>query len=143
MAFDGNFLASLTDAERADLAADAVRLTIMPGATIIWRGEILNRFYFLDTGRAEAKYRLRRSEAVLSLSPGDFFGERALEDDATSDSSVRSTEPLVAVAVPAEAMRRLLANNQTASRSLWERIESRRISLWSASGVLQSLPVYR
>ena len=142
MAFDGNFLASLTDAERALLAEDAERIPVRPGYTIVWRGEILNRICFLESGRAEAKYRLRRCEAAVALVPGDFFGERALDDDPTSDSCVRASEEGCVAAVPAASLRRLLSGSQTAARSFWERVDSRRIALWSASGVLQQLPTF-
>lgn len=140
MAFDGNFLASLTDAERTGLAAEAERVTALPGATLVWRGEILSRLFFLESGRVEAKYRVRRSEAVLALGAGDFFGERALDDDATSDSRVRALEPCVAAAVPVESIRRLMAVNQSAARAFWQRVERRRIGLCYSFDMLGPCP---
>lgn len=129
--FEGSILAALSESERAAVEACARRLTFRDGATIVFRGEILTSVFLLESGGAEARYRMPRAEAPLALRAGDFFGERALADDATSDAVVRAHGTAAVLAIPAAVLKLLLAENQALARAMAERVELRRASLGS------------
>lgn len=139
-AFDGTILASLTEDERGTLELGARRARYRRGATIVWRGEILTSLYILESGRAAAHYRRRRATAELALATGDFFGEGALEDDATSEALVRADGEALVLSVPTSLLRAVLSRNPGLARSVVERVQSRRCALWSARDVLGQLP---
>lgn len=98
---------------------------------IVVRGEILKEIYFIARGRLEARYKVPRlGPQVLTLSAGDFFGERAVLEDDASDAAVRPLEPgAVLAAVPLEAFKAVLAAEPDLREAFVECVAARRALL--------------
>jgi CRP-like cAMP-binding protein len=73
------------------LAASAVAVTVPAGETVIAQGEHGDRFYVIESGRAEV---LVDGAAPKTIGAGDFFGEIALLRDVPRTASVRAAEEL-------------------------------------------------
>jgi CRP-like cAMP-binding protein len=79
------------------LAANLETVVVTRGSTIIRQGDVGERFFILDEGRAEASVDGRM---VATFDPGDYFGEIALLRDVPRTASVvaRSDARLYALA---------------------------------------------
>ncbi|MDX6466019.1 MAG: hypothetical protein QOI27_1059 [Gaiellaceae bacterium] len=78
------------------LAATAVALTVPAGETVFSQGERGDRFYVIESGRAEISV---DGAAPKSVGPGDFFGEIALLRDVARTATVQAAEELSLVAI--------------------------------------------
>jgi MFS family permease len=78
------------------LAATAVALTVPAGETVFSQGEHGDRFYVIESGRAEISI---DGAGPKSIGPGDFFGEIALLRDVARTATVRAAEELSLVAI--------------------------------------------
>lgn len=95
---------------------------------IVVRGEILRDVYFVALGRVEARYKLSRlGPQSLILTPGDFFGERAVLEDDASDAAVRPLEPGVVIgAVALEDFKAVLDAEPALKTAFVECVAARR-----------------
>jgi predicted MFS family arabinose efflux permease len=73
------------------LAASAAPVTVPAGGTVFTQGEPGDRFYVVETGRAEIAV---DGEPVRTVGRGDFFGEIALLRDVPRTATVRAVEEL-------------------------------------------------
>ena len=69
-----------------------------PGDYVFRLGDHADKFYVIEKGTA-AVYLAGRPEPVLTLRPGDYFGEGTLLGRTARDDSVRACEPLDVLAV--------------------------------------------
>ena len=93
------FLESLDMAALESLAGRVVHLRVPEGTDVVRQGEPGDRFYVVDTGRADV---LVDGFSVGSVVPGGYFGERALLRSAPRMATVRSTGPMELLALPRE-----------------------------------------
>ena len=81
----------LAPPELERLAASLVPVEVAPLAVVCAEGEVGDRFYLVDSGRAVVEVDgAERAE----LGPGEFFGEIALLRDVPRTATVRALEPL-------------------------------------------------
>jgi MFS family permease len=73
------------------LAASATALRLAAGETVFAQGEHGDRFYVIESGRAEV---VVDGEEPKTLGPGDFFGEIALLRDVPRTATVRAVDEL-------------------------------------------------
>ena len=73
------------------LAASAAALSVAAGETVFAQGDRGDRFYVIESGRAEV---VVDGAAPKALGPGDFFGEIALLRDVPRTATVRAAEEL-------------------------------------------------
>ena len=72
------------------VARNLVPLEVAAGAVIIKEGDAGDRFYLIEAGRVVVS---RAGVALVSLGPGDFFGEIALLRDVPRTATVKAEEP--------------------------------------------------
>jgi CRP/FNR family transcriptional regulator, cyclic AMP receptor protein len=96
-----SFLASLTDAEAADLRACAVRRHFRRGAMLVHQGEVPGRVLAIERGRAKVTAATDdgREVVIAFVGPGDLLGELSALGGAPRSASVRSLEPVDALAI--------------------------------------------
>lgn len=96
-----SFLAALTEGELADLRARAVNRHFQRGGTLVQQGEDPGRVLVIETGRAKitAETEDGRELVIAFAGPGDLLGELSAIGGAPRTATVRSLEPLDALAV--------------------------------------------
>ncbi len=80
----------------SDVAAKMKREKHAPGSVIIRQGDIGDKFYVVRNGRAEVS-RVRdgnKTDTLVTLGPGAFFGELALLRDEPRAATVTAVEPV-------------------------------------------------
>ena len=80
----------------SDIAAKMKREKHAPGAVIIRQGDLGDKFYVVRNGRLEVS-RVRegnKTDTLVTLEPGAFFGELALLRDEPRAATVTATEPV-------------------------------------------------
>ena len=79
----------------SDIAAQMKREKHPAGATIIRQGDLGDKFYVVRNGSVEvSKTKDGRSDTMVNLGPGAFFGELALLRDEPRAATVIATEPV-------------------------------------------------
>jgi putative ABC transport system ATP-binding protein len=79
----------------SDIAAKMKREKHAAGATIIRQGDLGDKFYVVRNGSVEvSKTKDGRSDTMVNLGPGAFFGELALLRDEPRAATVIATEPV-------------------------------------------------
>ena len=79
----------------SDIAAQMKREKHPAGATIIRQGDLGDKFYVVRNGAVEvSKTKDGRSDTMVNLGPGAFFGELALLRDEPRAATVIATEPV-------------------------------------------------
>jgi CRP/FNR family transcriptional regulator, cyclic AMP receptor protein len=112
-----SFLAALTDGELADLRARAVKRHFRSGGTLVHQGEMPGRVLVIESGRAKvtAVTDDGRELVIAFAGPGDLLGELSALGGAPRAATVRSLEPLDALAIaPGEFASFLDANPRVA-----------------------------
>lgn len=96
-----SFLAALTDDEEADLRARAVKRHFRRGGTLVHQGEEPGRVLVIENGRAKVTALTEdgRELVIAFAGPGDLLGELSALSGAPRAATVRSLEPLDALAV--------------------------------------------
>ena len=69
-----------------------------PGDYVFRQGDFADRFYVIEKGTAGV-YLAGRQQPVLTLRPGDYFGEGTMLGRTARDDSVRAEEPLDVLAI--------------------------------------------
>jgi CRP-like cAMP-binding protein len=85
------FLAPLDMAALESLVGRLTHLEVPPGTDVVRQGDKGDRFYIVQTGSADV---LVDGFLVGSVTPGGYFGERALLRDVPRMATVRSREPM-------------------------------------------------
>jgi len=78
----------------SDVAAKMKREKFPAGAAIIRQGEVGDKFYIVRSGRVEvSRSKDGKSDTLVTLGPGSFFGELALLRDEPRAATVSAVEP--------------------------------------------------
>lgn len=118
-------LAELGKAEVQWLARRMRSRSVTAGTTVVRQGDSLDRFYVVVTGEAEVlRDEPEGSRVVTTLGPLDYFGERALLDDAASPSALRAKTPMQLMCLSAEDFRSRLAPHFARQAMLQSRLAS-------------------
>mmetsp|Transcript_4893 Transcript_4893/g.8730 ORF Transcript_4893/g.8730 Transcript_4893/m.8730 type:complete len:401 (+) Transcript_4893:72-1274(+) len=97
-------LASMDAYERSQLA-DALKVEqFAEGAIIVTQGEVGQKFYILEEGKANAT---KGSEQVMSYSSGDYFGELALINNKPRAATVTAKTNCRLLSVDSRSFKRL------------------------------------
>lgn len=92
-----------------------------PGDTIIRQGETGDEMYVLFRGRVEVQ---KDGATIAELGAGGHFGEMALVDMAPRSATVIAREPTSAIAMPREALMRLMKKESLlAVKLLWSFVQ--------------------
>ena len=105
-----DLFSSLTDAQRADLAAATISRTFGDGETIVRQGEAGQSMYVLCSGRVAVVLEPDRQEVAV-IEPGGYFGEMSLLTGEPRTASVVARGEAVVLELDAALFRRLGAES--------------------------------
>lgn len=97
--------------ERSKLADALKDVHYKSGDTVIREGDQGDVFYFIEKGEAIATKTVEAGKApveVMQYSPGDYFGERALIENAPRAANVIAKTDLSVVSLDRHSFKRLL-----------------------------------
>lgn len=129
------FFAGLPVEELEAIAAIGSTVTFEPGAAIVSEGEMGDGMYVMLSGTAEVDVGGR----FHSLTEGDFFGEMALISARKRIATVKATERVEALRIPADAFQSFLLAHPGVAVSMLKEIVDRlreveqRIDAWMAN----------
>jgi MFS family permease len=105
-------LAGLTQKERQEMVGRGTVSDVAPGSLIVRAGDKGEAAYFIVSGRAFVGTAKPEGgfHSLAILHEGDFFGEIAALTGSHRTASVVADQPSTLLAVPAETLRRLMAN---------------------------------
>jgi CRP-like cAMP-binding protein len=101
----------LSDDDRGRVLALGRAASVADGALVVREDEEATEIFLVVEGRGDVIVRVPFAEAaqvIGSVKRGDVIGEVALVDRCLRSASVRAQGPLEAIAIPNEALRRLL-----------------------------------
>ena len=129
------FFAGLPEGELEAIAEVGNTVAFEPGATIVSEGETGDAMYIVLSGTAEVDVGGR----FHKLTPGDFFGEMALISRRVRIATVRATERVETLMIPADAFQEFLLTHPGVAVSMLKEIVDRlreveqRIDAWMAN----------
>ena len=129
------FFAGLPVEELEAIAAVGSTVTFDPGVAIVTEGELGDSMYVMLTGTAEVDVGGR----FHRLTEGDFFGEMALISSRKRIATVKATERVEALRIPADAFQTFLLAHPSVAVSMLKEIVDRlreveqRIDAWMAN----------
>jgi CRP/FNR family cyclic AMP-dependent transcriptional regulator len=88
------------------IARVADETTFAPGKVLVKEGAPGGEFFVLVDGSAEIR---RKGKKIITVGPGDFFGEIALLTDRPRNATVTTTSPVDALVVTKWSLRQLVA----------------------------------
>lgn len=91
-----SFLASLSDTDLQSLIDSFTLTKFRDGETIIKQGDKGDIFYIIEEGQVEVQ---KNGKSVITLSRGDFFGERALMESTPRQASCFAKGPVSCLAL--------------------------------------------
>jgi CRP/FNR family transcriptional regulator, cyclic AMP receptor protein len=129
------FFAGLPLEELEEIAEVGSTVTFEPGSTIVSEGDMGDAMYVVLSGTAEVDVGGR----FHKLTAGDFFGEMALISSRKRIATVRATEAVEALRIPADAFQSFLLEHPSVAVSMLKEIVDRlreveqRIDAWMAN----------
>ncbi len=127
-----DFLALLSEAEHRRLAECAEKRVYMPGELVVREGDEGSEFFVVMGGSADVEISAGgQVTKVASIAGANFFGEMSLLTGAPRSATVRATSPLTVLVIGKEAMRQVLANNQSLVERFGETLAQRQADLAS------------
>jgi CRP-like cAMP-binding protein len=129
------FFAGLPSAELKAIAEVGSTVTFEPGTTIVAEGDPGDGMYVVLSGTAEVDVGGRFHQ----LTEGDFFGEMALISSRKRMATVKATERVEALRIPADAFQSFLLEHPSVAVSMLRGIVDRlreveqRIDAWMAN----------
>ena len=104
----------------SEIAAKMKREKHAPGATIIRQGDIGDKFYVVRNGRAEVSRVTagNKTDTLVTLGPGAFFGELALLRDEPRAATVTALEPVEVLTLSKEIFMQVRKNIGTFEEQL-------------------------
>lgn len=129
------FFAGLPVDDLEAIAAIGSTVTFEPGAAIVTEGEMGDGMYVMLSGTAEVDVGGR----FHALTEGDFFGEMALISARKRIATVKATERVEALRIPADAFQSFLLAHPGVAVSMLKEIVDRlreveqRIDAWMAN----------
>ena len=126
------FLAGLDRDDLEAIAAAGATSTFESGQSIVERGDPGDAMYVILDGTAQVEVGGRYHD----IKPGDFFGEMAVISGGRRGATVKATERVTALRVPAEAFQAFVESHPRAAllmmRSLIERLREvqERLDSW-------------
>jgi CRP/FNR family transcriptional regulator, cyclic AMP receptor protein len=114
--------ASLSRAQRRELARCADEVSVKAGTHLCREGEVAYEFFAIEEGCA----RVVRGEQYLNdLGPGEFFGEIGLIEHSPRNASVIAESPITAVVLTDSAFRKLDRENPAVAKQIRRAIDER------------------
>ena len=129
------FLAGLDRDDLDAIAAAGETTSFEPGQAIVERGDPGDAMYVILAGNAQVDVGGRYHD----IKPGDFFGEMAVIGGGRRGATVKATEPVTALRVPANAFQAYVEQHPRAAllmmKSLVERLREvqERLDSWIGS----------
>ncbi len=129
------FFAGLQAEELEAIADVGNTVTFEPGDVIVAEGEMGDSMYVVLSGTAEVDIGGR----FHTLTQGDFFGEMALISSRKRIATVKATERVEALRIPADAFQSFLLEHPSVAVSMLKEIVDRlreveqRIDAWMAN----------
>jgi CRP-like cAMP-binding protein len=117
-------------AESLDALAAASELkSFKAGQTILFKGSTVDALHVVATGKAlvVGKSGVGAAAVLAALAPGDAFGEASIVDSTVSGATVKAGEEGVMIlAIPQDAFRRILSEDEAFGARVRALIASRR-----------------
>lgn len=105
-------LASLSEAELAQMAERVEEKHFPPGAHLVEEGALGHSVFLITSGTCEVTRRVNgRPERLAQLGPGDFFGEMAVLSPDPRTATVTALGPVVAYSLSAFEFRTALLSS--------------------------------
>ena len=114
--------ASLSEAERAQVAGWFEPRTATEGCTLAGEGATGYCFFVLTEGQAAVS---SNGAQLATLGPGDFFGEIAILGDGRRSATVTTTTPVRLLVLFGSEFRRLQEDHPAVARQLEEAMAAR------------------
>jgi len=109
------FLQGLGEKVLRELAAKAEMLRVAAGKTIVTRGEIGSKMYFIISGQT----RVHHDEVTLAnIGPGDVFGEMAVLDSEKRSASVTTQSDSLLLSIEREVFYEALSTDPAAFKAV-------------------------
>jgi monovalent cation:H+ antiporter-2, CPA2 family len=129
------FFAGLDASDLDGILAYGLPVSFGPGQAIVAQGDAGDGMYIIVSGTAEVDVGGR----FHKLTTGNFFGEMALISAGKRMATVKATEPVEALKIPADGFQAFLQEHPTVALSMLRAVVERlreveqRIDAWMAS----------
>ena len=128
-----DFFSHCSDEDILSLVENLEKLTYKAGSTILFKGEISNRFYIVHTGKVGIwKTAGGEKKQVAELGPDKYFGEISLMTPTTATATVKAEAESQIFALSYENLEFSFRKNPEALATIQKKIEERRQSQSSA-----------
>jgi CRP-like cAMP-binding protein len=117
---------SCTKRELLDIARRAETVDVTPGTVIVKEGDRALEFFVIVSGTVKVS---RNGRTVVTLGPGDHFGELGLLADQRRDATVTAVDDVALVVLHRTEFMASLAESDTMSRKLLQGLATRLIEL--------------
>jgi CRP/FNR family transcriptional regulator, cyclic AMP receptor protein len=114
--------AGCSPAELRRIAKVQEKVDVPPGTLLVEEGEVGLLFFVVLTGTATV---VRHGRSVLTLGPGDHFGELALLDNCPRSASVTSDTAMTMLVIRHRHFQRVLQASPTLTRRLLRSMAAR------------------
>ncbi|WP_028323963.1 mechanosensitive ion channel family protein [Desulfatirhabdium butyrativorans] len=122
-------LAPLSREERALLAKNIRREIYATGETVVQQNEPGNSLYIVHQGRCAVYVDAYGNDPIAFLGEGEFFGEMSLLTGEPRSATVKATEDTLVLRIDKLVFSRILAQNETISVMIAEKLAERQQSL--------------
>ena len=114
--------ASLSKAERREVARHADEVDVSPGRDLVKEGDFAYEFFVIEDGTAEVR---RGGDRVAELGPGDFLGEMGIVEHAARNASVTATSPMTVAVMTHQDLHSIERAMPSVAKQIRDAVEAR------------------
>ncbi len=110
------------DIELDEIARIAIKEKFRSGDIVFNEGDHGDKFFVILKGGVDVIKRIsdKETQTIVTLKPGDFFGEMSLIDDAPRSAGIKATEDLTLLSISRKDMEFLLSASSSISAKIYQ-----------------------